>query len=76
MNDILEAALKIDPTRKEALQLKSETAGLYADRARLLLDQRSTTEALDLVRYGRQVLPGSQELFRLEQKICRAQVGQ
>lgn len=74
VNDILEAALKIDPVRKEALELKSEAANLYAARARLLLSEHNTAEALDLVRYGRQVLPGSQELFRLEQKICRAQV--
>ncbi|HEY0683220.1 MAG TPA: serine/threonine-protein kinase [Steroidobacter sp.] len=71
VNDILNGVLQIHPTDKQALQLKTDVANLYAERARMLSGQQRVTEALDLVRYGRQVLPSSQELFRLEQSICR-----
>jgi serine/threonine protein kinase len=73
VNDVLDAVLKIDPSHAGALKLKGEVANVYAARARLLLDQGSVKEALDLVRHGRKVLPASQELFRLEQAVCRAQ---
>lgn len=71
VNDILSAVLQINPAHQEALQLKADVANLYAERARVLTGERRVDEALDLVRYGRQVLPSSQELFRLEQSICR-----
>lgn len=71
VNDILDAVLQIQPTHKEALRLKADVANLYAERARLLTGDHRVTEALDLVRYGRLVLPSSQDLFRLEQSICR-----
>jgi serine/threonine protein kinase len=71
VNDILNAVLKVNPAHQEALRLKADAANLYAERARVLTGEHRVTEALDLVRYGRQVLPASQELFRLEQSICR-----
>ena len=73
VNDILDSILKIDPTHAGALKLKGEVADVYAGRATVLLEQRRVNEALDLVRYGRKVLPASQDLFRLEQTVCRAQ---
>jgi serine/threonine protein kinase len=72
VNDILDIVLRMDPSHAEALQLKASVADLYAARARTLLEKKQVAEALDLVRYGRKVLPASQELFRLEQKVCRA----
>lgn len=72
VNDILNSVLAVDPKQPEALKLKKEVADIYATRARESLAKQRTTEALDLVRYGRNVLPSSQELFRLEQTICRA----
>jgi serine/threonine protein kinase len=71
VNDILNAVLRIQPAHREALKLKADVANVYADRARTLTGEQRVTEALDLVRYGRQVLPASQDLFRLEQSICR-----
>jgi serine/threonine protein kinase len=71
VNDILNGVLQVHPTDQAALKLKADVANVYAERARLLTGERRVTEALDLVRYGRQVLPASQELFRLEQSICR-----
>lgn len=71
VNDILNGVLQVHPTDREALQLKAAVANLYAERARVLTGEQRVTDALDLVRYGRQVLPSSQELFRLEQSICR-----
>jgi serine/threonine protein kinase len=71
VNDILNGVLQMHPTDRQALQMKAEVANLYAARARALTGEHRVTEALDLVRYGRQVLPSSQELFRLEQSICR-----
>ena len=71
VNDILNGILQLHPKDQAALQLKADVANFYAERARALTGERRVTEALDLVRYGRQVLPSSQELFRLEQSICR-----
>ena len=71
VNDILNGVLRLHPTDQQALQMKADIANLYAERARVLSGQQRVTEALDLVRYGRQVLPSSQDLFRLEQSICR-----
>jgi serine/threonine protein kinase len=73
VNDILDSVLSVDPSHAAALKLKGEVADIYAARAKALLEQRRVNEALDLVRYGRKVLPASQELFRLEQTVCRAQ---
>jgi hypothetical protein len=72
VNDILNSVLDSDPKQAQALKLKSVVAEIYAARAQQSLDRQRTTEALDLVRYGRDVLPSSQDLFRLEQRICRA----
>ena len=72
VNDILDIVLKVDPAQPEALRLKAYVADIYASRARALLEQKHVPEALDMVRYSRQVTPESQDLFRLEQKICRA----
>ncbi|MDY6946547.1 MAG: hypothetical protein SXG53_12560, partial [Pseudomonadota bacterium] len=71
VNDILNGVLQLHPTDAAALKLKADVANVYAERARVLSGERRVTEALDLIRYGRQVLPSSQELFRLEQSICR-----
>lgn len=71
VNDILNAVLKVDSTQRDALKLQTDVANVYAERARILAGEQRVTEALDLVRYGRQVLPSSQELFRLEQSFCR-----
>ena len=70
--DIVNNVLASDPKHPEALQLKAEVADIYATRARQLLAENRTTEALDLVRYSRNVEPSSQDLFRLEQQVCRA----
>lgn len=71
VNDILNAVLRILPTQREALQLQAQVANVYAERAKTLTGEHRVTEALDLVRYSRQVLPSSQELFQLEQSLCR-----
>ena len=70
--DILNNVLVTDPEQAQALKLKATVADIYAARATKLLEERRTIEALDLVRYGRNVLPSSQDLFRLEQRVCRA----
>jgi serine/threonine protein kinase len=70
--DILNNVLATDPKQADALAMKAKVADLYADRARQLLAENRTTDALDLVRYSRNVEPSSQELFRLEQQVCRA----
>jgi serine/threonine protein kinase len=70
--DIVNSVLATDPDQPDALKLKSQVADIYAQRARKLLAENKTTEALDLVRYSRNVEPASQDLFRLEQQVCRA----
>ncbi|MBL8267721.1 serine/threonine-protein kinase [Steroidobacter sp.] len=71
VTDILNTVLRIHPAQREALQLQAEVANVYATRARALTGEHRVSEALDLVRYSRQTLPSSQELFKLEQSICR-----
>ncbi|MFC4312747.1 serine/threonine-protein kinase [Steroidobacter flavus] len=71
VTDILNAVLRMDPSQRDALQLQADVANVYAERAGTLANEHRVTEALDLIRYGRQVLPSSQELFRLEQSFCR-----
>lgn len=72
VNDILNGVLAADPKQPQALKLKRQVAEIYGKRAQESLRQQRTKEALDLVRHGRGVLPSSQELFRLEQAVCRA----
>jgi serine/threonine protein kinase len=72
VNGIVEGVLRIDPGEPRALDIKRKIAAIYAARARDLLQQRQFGAARDLVRAAREVQPDSQELFRLEQDICRA----
>jgi hypothetical protein len=72
VNDIVEGVLRIDPREPRALDLKQKIAGEYAARARELLRVEQFDPALDLVRSARRVQPESQDLFGLEQEICRA----
>ena len=74
VNDIVDGVLRIDPSEPRALELKRKIAGAYADRARELLLQRQFDAALDLVRAAETLQPDSQELFRLEQNVCRCQL--
>jgi serine/threonine protein kinase len=72
VNDIVEGVLRIDPREPRALEIKQKIAGTYSARASELLRERKFDAALDLVRTARQTQPDSQELFALEQDICRA----
>ncbi len=72
VNDILNDVLTMDPKNAEALKLKDRVAEIYARRSQQLLEMNRTAEALDLVRYARAVKPASEEMFKLEQTICRA----
>lgn len=74
VNDIVDGVLRIDPGEPRALELKRKIAGAYAARADELLRQRQFDAALDLVHAARDVQPDSQELFGLEQNVCRARV--
>lgn len=72
VNDVAEGVLRIDPRQPRALEIKAAIAAVYAARAQQLLRERKFDTALDLVRSARQVHPDGQDLFRLEQTICRA----
>jgi len=72
VNDIVEGVLRIDPREARALEIKQKIAGTYAERANELLGKRKFDAARALVRTARQIQPDSQELFGLEQDICRA----
>jgi hypothetical protein len=72
VNEIVEGVLRIDPQEPRALELKQKIAGAYGARASELLRQGKFDAALDLARTARQIQPDSQQLFSLEQDICRA----
>jgi serine/threonine protein kinase len=72
VNDIVEDVLRIDPGEPRALEIKRKIAAIYAVRVRELLGKRQLGAAHNLVRTARKVQPDSQELFRLDQDICRA----
>lgn len=72
VNDFADSALLIDSREPRALEIKHKIASLYAARASELLRQQKFDAALDLVRSARKVEPDSQDLFLLEQDICRA----
>lgn len=75
VDEILKAALAIQPDNAQALQLEAKIARLYEDKARVLLDKdhRSSAVALALVRSGLKAQPYDHALRRLEMNICKDQ---
>ncbi len=68
--ELLKRVRELDPTNAKALQLTSEAAGLFEDRAEALLTAGRPAEALRLVLEG-QSFAHTYELFQLKRTLCR-----
>jgi serine/threonine protein kinase len=68
-NDSVNRVLAVDPGNARALELQRRIAGLYAAKARALVDAGNYTDASALVHDGSEVFY-SRDLYRLEREIC------
>jgi serine/threonine protein kinase len=69
--ELLKRVRELDPSNRQALQLTSDTASLFEDRARALLSADRPADALQLVIEG-QRFAHTHELFRLKRTLCRS----
>jgi serine/threonine protein kinase len=67
---LLKRVRELDPSNAQALQLTSDAASLFEDRARALLSADRPADALRLVIEG-QSFAHTHELFRLKRTLCR-----
>jgi serine/threonine protein kinase len=70
VDEILKAALRIDPNNARALTMKAQIADLYARKTRELIAASSLPRAMQLVNSGLKVKPSDRELVRLQREIC------
>jgi serine/threonine protein kinase len=68
--ELLKRVRELDPSNARALQLTSDAASLFEDRARALLSADRPGDALRLVIEG-QSFAHTHELFRLKRTLCR-----
>jgi serine/threonine protein kinase len=67
--EVLKRVRELDPSNRQALQLTSDAASLFEDRARALLSADRRADALRLVLEG-QRFAHTHELFRLKRSVC------
>jgi len=67
---LLKRVRELDPANAQALQLTSDAARLFEDRAQALLSAGRPADALQLVMEG-QSFAHTYELFRLKRTLCR-----
>ncbi|MFL6601513.1 MAG: serine/threonine-protein kinase [Steroidobacteraceae bacterium] len=67
--ELLKRVRELDPSNAQALQLTSEAAGLFEERARALWGADRLADALRLVTEG-QRFAHTHELFRLRRSVC------
>jgi serine/threonine protein kinase len=70
LRELLKRVRELDPANVQALQLTSDAASLFEDRAQALLSADRPVDALRLVIEG-QSFAHSYELFRLKRTLCR-----
>ena len=68
--ELLKRVRELDPSNRQALQLTSDAASLFEDRARALLSANRPADALRLVIEG-QSFAHTYDLFRLKRALCR-----
>jgi serine/threonine protein kinase len=71
VDEILKAALAIQPDNSDALDLEARIARLYEQKARAVLEQGAAAAALTLVRNGLKAQPYDRGLRRLQKEICK-----
>jgi serine/threonine protein kinase len=67
--ELLKRVRELEPSNRQALQLTSDAASLFEDRAQVLLDAGRPADALRLVIEG-QRFGHTHELFRLKRTLC------
>jgi serine/threonine protein kinase len=70
VDEIVNAALKIEPDNKTALGMKATIASLYGERARQLSDAGRLRDAMPLIKRGLIAKPNDRTLMRLQRDIC------
>ncbi len=70
VNQIVNAALRIEPDNKAALEMKATMASIYEQKARDLSDAGRLGDALTLIRRGLNAKPNDRGLMRLQRDIC------
>jgi serine/threonine protein kinase len=68
--ELLKRVRELDPSNRQALQLTSDAASLFEDRARALMSANRPADALRLVSEA-QSFAHTHELFRLKRTLCR-----
>jgi predicted Ser/Thr protein kinase len=68
--ELLKRVRELDPANGQALQLTTDAAGLFEDRAQAMLSADRPADALRLVIEG-QSFAHTYELFRLKRTLCR-----
>jgi len=68
--ELLKRVRELDPSNRQALQLTSDAASLFEDRAQAMLSADRPADALRLVIEG-QNFAHTHELFRLKRTLCR-----
>jgi len=71
LRELLKRVRELDPSNAQALQLTSDAASLFEDRAQAMLSAGRPADALRLVIEG-QSFAHTYELFRLKRTLCRS----
>lgn len=70
VKQLSDSVLEIDPWHEGALDLRKRTVELYIAKAQELVDARDFPGAMEMVRRGTDISPGSRSLYRLRLDIC------
>jgi serine/threonine protein kinase len=70
VKQLSESVLEYDPWYEEAHDLRQRVVNLYTAKAQQLVDARDFSGAMEMVRRGAEIDPGSRPLYRLRLDIC------
>jgi serine/threonine protein kinase len=70
VKELSESILEYDPWYEEAVELRERVVNLYAAKAQQLVNAGEYSGAMEMVRRGTDIDPGSRSLYRLQLSIC------
>jgi hypothetical protein len=70
VKQLSESVLQFDPWYEEALELRRRVVNLYTAKAEQLANTGDLSGAIEMVRRGTDIDPGSRSLYRLRLDIC------
>jgi serine/threonine protein kinase len=70
VKQLYESILEYDPWYPEALALREKVLNLYTEKAQQLMNAGDESGAMEMVRRGTDIDPGSRALYRLQLAIC------